>query len=79
MNLAHLLAGVFQLRGDGRLSLRGDLRGIRHAVLQRPGHALQPLRHALSDGGDLPGALRLRRRDGLQTLKPDARRSLPPK
>src|SRR5580692_10020507 len=56
-----LFPGVLQFVGDSRLSLRGDLRGVGYSILQRLGYALQSLRHALSNAGHLPGALRLRR------------------
>ncbi len=64
LNQADLLAGVFELSGDGRLSLRGDLRRAGDAVLQGFGDAFETLRNRLADGLDLSGALRLRLRDG---------------
>src|SRR5260370_30291602 len=64
LNQADLLAGVFELGGDGRLSLCGDLRRAGDAVLQGFSDAFETLRNRLADGLDLSGALRLRLRDG---------------
>src|SRR5260370_36171827 len=64
LNQADLLAGVFELGGDGRLSLCGDLRRAGDAVLQGFSDAFETLRNRLAYGLDLSGALRLRLRDG---------------
>src|SRR6266851_4039713 len=64
LNQADLLSGVFELGGDGRLPLGGDVRGAGDAVLQGFGDAFETLRNRLADGLDLSGALRLRLRDG---------------
>jgi len=64
LKLEDLLARVFQLGGDGGLAVGGDLRGVGDAVLQGFGDAFQALGDGLANGLDLPGALRLRLRDG---------------
>src|SRR5262249_55945981 len=63
LNQADLLARVFQLGGDGGLALRGNLRGVRDAVAQCVGDALQALRDSLCDRLNLAAALRLSRAD----------------
>ncbi len=64
--MANLLPRILQFVGDRCLSLRGNLRGVGNAILQRLGHALQPLRNTLANSGHLPRTLRLCRPNRLQ-------------
>ena len=59
LKLEDLFAGVFKLGGDGGLALRGDVGGVRHAVVKGFGDAFEALGDGSANGLDLAGALRL--------------------
>src|SRR5260221_11574727 len=59
LKLEDLFAGVFKLGGDGGLALRGDVGGVRHAVVKGFGDAFDALGDGSAHGLDLAGALRL--------------------